>query len=355
MTQGLILLGGLGTRLRPLTLHQPKPLLPILNRPFLSYQILALKRAGVREVVLALGHKAAHFRRALGNGARWGVRFVYSVEKKPLGTGGAMGLAARHIQDTTIILNGDVFADFDLKGLLASHRQRKARVTLTLVEVEDPSAFGVVRLDPQGAVKAFVEKPPAGTVPDRTINAGCYVFEPSVFRDIPWNRPVSVERETFPGLLNVGAPVYGVIHRGYWSDIGTLPSYWKTHADLHRQKSILDRLGVKKVFWKKGGGVHPTARVTGSLVLGAGARVGPETVLEGPVTLGAGVVVGKGARLSQCVVLDNTRIGERSVVERSVVGAHSVIGADARVGPGQVVGDRARLPEFSQVLPNLYG
>ena len=354
--KALILLGGLGTRLRPLTLTRPKPLLPVLNRPLIAHQLDALRGMGIRNVVLALGYKAAHFKALLGRGNRWGVRFHYSIERDPLGTGGAIRKALGSMDGTTMILNGDILSDIDLRGLTARHARAKAQATLALTEVKDPSAFGLVQTDPGGRVVGFLEKPSAEQTTCRTINAGVYVFEPEIVQRIPAGRPVSIEREIFPALIAEGYRVRAEVHRGYWSDVGTLAAYWRTHADLHL-------LGRWPAGYRVRGGLvrgpgvrwHPTARQRGTAVIGRGSRVDRGAVLEGCVTLGDRVRVGAGARLVNCVVLEGAVIGDRSRVENAVLGAGTVLGADCRVGPDLVMGDGARWPDHSQCVPGLTG
>lgn len=330
----LILLGGLGTRLRPLTLDTPKPLLPILNRPFLAYQIDLLKKFGVREVVLALGHQSAHFQERLGDGRAWGVRFIYSVEKEPLGTGGAIRLARPHLQQRSFVLNGDIFSDFNLTALVACHEQSRAEATLALVEVDNPAAYGLVQTSSEGTVTRFIEKPTGPSFPCRTINAGCYLFEPSVVDAIPEGRSVSVEREVFPGLLAAGRRVAGWSHAGYWSDIGTLSTYWSTHRDLLTAGRVGDGARRRGGVWTGTGAVvSPRVEARGRVLVGAGARVAAGVRLEGHVTIGSNARVGTGARLSDCVVLAGARVGARSVVERSIIGAGAVVAPRRRVGP----------------------
>ncbi len=356
--KALILLGGLGSRLRPLTVDRPKPLLPILNRPFIAYQIDLLKKFGVREVVLGLGHKAAAFRRQLGTGKEWGVKFIYSLEKEPLGTGGAIRHALDHLNGPAFILNGDVLSDFDLKALAETHRKAKADATLALVAVDNPAAYGLVESDPAGLIRRFLEKPPATETVEvhekARVNAGCYLFEPKVVERIPVGRAVSIEREIFPALLEEGFRLAGFFHRGYWSDIGTLKTYWRTHADLQE-------MGLWPPGLRSRGGMHlgrgavvgAGVRVLGTAVVGAGVRLGARVTLEGRVTIGAGARIEDDARLSDCVVLEGAHIGARTQVERSLLGSKVVIGADCRIGPDQVLADRARLPSHSQALPGL--
>jgi mannose-1-phosphate guanylyltransferase len=350
----LILLGGLGSRLRPLTLSRPKPLLPILNRPFISYQIDLLKKFGIRKVVLALGHKAAHFRRQLGTGKTWGVRFVYSLEDQPLGTGGAIRHALPHLTGPAFILNGDVMSDFDLEQMAALHQRKKADATLTLVEVADPSAFGLVETNATGRIHRFLEKPSGDSFPVRTVNAGCYLFEPRVVDRIPAGKAVSIEREIFPVLLSEGFHVESFLHKGYWSDIGTLRSYWRTHQDLHGAGRWPSGLRVHGgLLCSPGSHVDKSVRVNGTALVGPKALVGPSVTLGGCVTIGEGVRIEEGAHIEDSVILEGARIGPRSRVERSIIGADSVVKADCRVGPDQVLGDGSRLSAHSQLVPNM--
>lgn len=350
----LILLGGLGSRLRPLTLSRPKPLLPILNRPFIAYQIDLLKKFGIRKVVLGLGHKASHFRRQLGTGHAWGMRFIYSLEDRPLGTGGAIRHALPHLNGPAFILNGDVLSDFDLRKMAALHKRKKADATLALVEVSDPSAFGLVETDGKGRIQHFLEKPSGDTFPVRTVNAGCYLFEPQVVERIPVGASVSIEREIFPALLTDGFHLESYRHSGYWSDIGTLRSYWRTHQDLHEAGRWPFGLRPKGgLLCARGSRVDKSVRVQGTTLLGEKAWVGPFVTLKGRVTLGANVRIEEGAHIEDSTILDGARIGPRSRVERSIVGAGAVVKDDCRVGPDQVLGAGAVLPPYSQIVPGL--
>jgi mannose-1-phosphate guanylyltransferase len=348
--KAVILLGGLGTRLKPFTLERPKPLLPIQNRPFISYQLDQLKKHGVRDVVLALGYRAAHFRRHLGSGRAWGMRFTYSLEKSPLGTGGAIRKALPFLSGPAFVLNGDALCSVDFTALAKIHRDKRADATLTLVSVDDPSAFGLIETEPDGRIRRFVEKPSPDQITVDTINAGFYLLEPSVVRSIPAGRAVSVEREVFPKLAGQGFRVQSYLHRGYWADIGTLKSYWQTHMDL-LESGALDGLASVQADGNRRAGrgirVHRTAKIPGSALIGDRCRVGARVVFEGRVCLGPRCVVEEDARLADCVIHEDTVIGARSRVERSLIGRICRIGPDCRVGPGSVLGDRAMLPAFS--------
>lgn len=355
--KALILLGGLGTRLRPFTLNKPKPLLPILNRPFFSYQLDQLRKHGVRDVILALGYQAGHFRRFLGDGRKHGMRFAYSLEEQPLGTGGAIRKAEALLGGPAFILNGDVLSDVDLAKMYKEHRRNKADATLALVSVKDPSSFGLIETAPSGRIRRFVEKPSPDEMNVDTINAGYYLFEPSVVRRIPADRPVSIERDVFPKLLGEGLPLYGHLHRGYWSDIGTMKSYWETHMDLLGEASFAKGGRSKKVregLWVQGScRLHNAVKVQGTAVLGEGCRVASNVVFSGRVCVGPRCVIGENAHLSDCVVHEGTRIGAYVRVENALVGERCRIEAHGHVGPGQVLAGGSVLGPHSRPVAGL--
>lgn len=278
----VILVGGLGTRLRPLTLRTPKAMLPIANRPFMEHQLDHLAEHGVDRVILACGYQPDALRAQLGD------RVEYVIEDEPLGTGGAIAFAAAGLDETFLALNGDVLTDLDITALVAFHRERGARATLALQPVDDPSRFGVVVTEPDGAVRAFIEKPPPGTAPADTINAGTYVLEPDVLELVPAGRQVSVEAEVFPRL--VGDGLYGMAAGGHWLDIGTPESYLA--ANLQRMPA--------------GGLIDPSASVAEDAVV-TDSVVGP------------GAVIGSGARVTRSVLLAGARVPDRAVVENTVM------------------------------------
>ncbi len=266
----VVLVGGEGTRLRPLTYATPKPMLPIANRPFLEHQIAHLRAHGIDRVVLACGYRPDAIRDHFGD------ELEYVVEPEPLGTGGAIAHAARELSETFVVANGDVLTDLDLSALVRFHRDREARMSLALHPVEDPSRYGVVVTAADGAVTAFVEKPAPGTAPAVTINAGTYVVEPGVLDLIPAGRPVSVEYEVFP--LLVGAGLHAQSSDGYWRDIGTPESYLAANLERMPAGGLVDPSAQ----------VDPAADVTGSVVgpgcrVEAGARVSGSVLLQGAV------------------------------------------------------------------------
>ena len=273
----VVLVGGFGTRLRPLTNQTPKAMLSVANRPFLEHQLEHLASHGVDRVILACGYRPDALR------AHFGDRVQYVVEDKPLGTAGAIAHAARGIGETFVACNGDVLTDLDLGALLALHRHRGARLTLALHPVDDPSRYGVVETDDDDAVTRFVEKPPPGSAGANTINAGTYVIEPEVLAGVPPGRPVSIEQEIFPTLI--GGGLYGQVQAGRWIDIGTPESYLAANVRLAPPEGLVDPSAR----------VEPGARIAASVVgprahVGAGATVSGSVLLPGAVVPDGGIV-----------------------------------------------------------------
>jgi mannose-1-phosphate guanylyltransferase len=316
-------------------------MLPTAGVPFLTHLFSRVRAAGVRRVVLSTSYQADVFADHFGTGSDLGLELEYVTEAEPLGTGGGIrNVLDRVTTDDVLVFNGDVLSGVDLPKLMATHTEGGADVTLHLTRVEDPRAFGSVPTDPDGRVRAFLEKSPE-PVTDQ-INAGCYVFRRSVLEAIPTGRPVSVERETFPGLLAAGATVLGYVDSTYWLDLGTPATFVRGSADL-----VL--------------GIAPTAALPGppgQAVVLPGAVVAPDAVLAGGSTVGAGCTVGPGARLDAAVLFDGARVLDGAVVTRSVLGRGAVVGAgsvveDAVLGDGVVLGAGNELRAGARVWPGV--
>jgi mannose-1-phosphate guanylyltransferase len=317
--RAVVLVGGFGTRLRPLTDSVPKSMLPVAHVPLIARLVGGLERGGVDAVTLALGFRPEPFVEAFPDARCGGVALDYAVEPEPLDTAGAIRFAADHagIDDTFVVVNGDVLTDLDLGRLVATHRARDAEASIHLVAVDDPSAFGVADLDDAGRIRAFVEKPPPGTEPSNLINAGTYVLEPSVLDLIEPGRPVSVERDTFPRLVARGR-MHGVATDDYWIDAGRPELFLRANIDL-----ISGRRGVP---------VEP---------VDPAASVGRDVTLDEAV-VGAGAVVERGATVVRSVVLPGATVGAEAVVEDSIVMGAVGVGARAVravVGAGAIIPD----------------
>jgi mannose-1-phosphate guanylyltransferase len=333
--QALVLVGGEGTRLRPLTETVPKAVMPLAGRPFLSYMIDWLGRHGVDEIVLACGYRADVVRGVLGDHGSPSLRYV--EEPEPRGTGGAIRFAAAELDERFLALNGDVLTDLDLSSLISSHEQRGARASLGLYPVDDASGYGLVKHDGAGAVTEFLEKPE--TPGPGEINAGTYVLERSVLDLIPEGEMVSIERDVFPRL--VGEGLYALPLPGYWMDIGTPERYLQATWDileLNVETELGQRLDTEGRLIDADAYVDEGAAVTGPALIEAGARIGPEAIVGPRTVVGASCEVGAQATVSSSVLLEDCRVGEGATVRGSIAGAGAQVSAGATVGDGSVLG-----------------
>lgn len=356
--KALVLAGGSGTRLRPLTLNTPKPIVPIFDRPFLHHQIDLLTRAPeVDEVILSLNYHPERIEAVVGRGGDAGLPVRYVVEPEPLGTGGAVKFAERYLDGTTIVFNGDVLTDVDLAAVVERHRTRGARATIVLAPVDDPTAYGLVETDGAGDVTRFLEKPEPGQIACNTINAGIYVLEPDTFDRIPPGVKYSIERGYFPSLVARGDAFTAYVDRGYWLDIGTPAAYRRAHRDLldGRCRSGCAALAPDGAPTVAGdAAVAPTARLRGPCFVGAGATVHADAEIGPHAVLGRGSVVGAAARVRDTVVWPGSRIGAGATLDGAVVGHRCRIGDHARLGPGLVLGDDSTLSphtRFGESVP----
>ncbi|APU27130.1 GDP-mannose pyrophosphorylase [Mycobacterium tuberculosis variant caprae] len=339
----VVLVGGKGTRLRPLTLSAPKPMLPTAGLPFLTHLLSRIAAAGIEHVILGTSYKPAVFEAEFGDGSALGLQIEYVTEEHPLGTGGGIANVAGKLRnDTAMVFNGDVLSGADLAQLLDFHRSNRADVTLQLVRVGDPRAFGCVPTDEEDRVVAFLEK--TEDPPTDQINAGCYVFERNVIDRIPQGREVSVEREVFPALLADGdCKIYGYVDASYWRDMGTPEDFVRGSADLVR-------------------GIAPSPALRGhrgEQLVHDGAAVSPGALLIGGTVVGRGAEIGPGTRLDGAVIFDGVRVEAGCVIERSIIGFGARIGPralirDGVVGDGADIGARCELLSGARVWPGVF-
>ena len=347
--KAVVLVGGEGTRLRPLTLTTPKQMLPVVEEPMIERVVAHLHAHGVDEAVLSLGYRPDAFIDAYPSGRIAGVVVAYAVEPTPLDTAGAIRFAATHagIDETFLVVNGDVLTDLDIGELVSFHRERGAEATIALTPVEDPSAFGVVPTDERGRVEAFIEKPPRDEAPTNLINAGTYVLEPSVLERIDADRRVSIERETFPALVTAGT-LYARGSDAYWLDTGTPAAYVRAHLDLvlgrrpgvpapgaERDASLGE--GVWRIDDVSVAADGDRAARVRDALLGAGAHVGEAALVERSV-VGSGAVVEEGATVTGSVLLPGCRVAARATVEDSIVGPGATIGQSCTIQALSVIG-----------------
>jgi mannose-1-phosphate guanylyltransferase len=349
--KAVILVGGLGTRLRPLTWHTPKSLVPVLNQPFLEHVLLRLKEHGVGDVILALSHLAPAVEACFGDGSRLGINISYVHEKNALGTAGAVKNAAELISESFFVLNGDIFTDLDYSSMLKFHRARKAQATIALTPVDDPTHYGLIETDSDGSVKRFLEKPKPSEVTTNMINAGTYILEPEVLGSIPQSQEYSFERQLFPGMLADGEPVYAFPSEGYWIDIGNPEKYMKLNFDLLSGKS--GHYGFergKEIVEGRGCIIHSEARISGPVLLGDGCVVEETAVINGPVVIGPDCRIESGAQVSTSILWRNVITGEGCCVADSIVANDCLLGAGSRMDRA-VLGDNATVSRGVKLNP----
>lgn len=352
--QAVILAGGEGTRLRPLTLTCPKPIIPLLNVPFLHYQLAWLRQHGIREAVLACSYGINLIREVIGDGSAFGMSVRYAVEPEPLGTAGALRNAADPGDGLLAVLNGDVLTDLDLTTLIRLHEACGARATISLIPVEDPTLYGLVETRSDGRVLRFLEKPSRDQVTVNTINAGVYILERRLLEFIPKGRAVSMEREFFPELLNRRLSFFGHAASAYWLDIGNPDKYLQAQADLLTGAVAT---GIQPPGTRTGNlwigeesVISADARLTGPAVIGRRTRLAPGCWVESFTVLGDGTSLERGSHLDGAVLWKDVHVGPEVRLSGCVIADRCWIGANAEIGPGAVLGagsvvpDGARLP-----------
>ncbi len=342
--QSLILAGGKGTRLRPLTMHTPKPIVPIANHPFLQYQLELLRRADIRDVILSLSYQPQKIEDKFTDGTDHNVRISYTVEASPLGTAGAYRNAAGLIRETTVVFNGDVLTDIDLSDVIKYHRERNAVATIVLTPVANPTAYGLVETREDGRVQRFLEKPSPDEVTCDTINAGIYVLEPGVLDLIPEGEQFMFEYGVFPRLLEKGDPFFGYIWRGYWRDIGTSASYLQANLDvINGRINLLDSLGgTRGEKFDETAEIDSISVVDPSCTVKAGAQIINSVISRN-------CYIEERARIENSVVRGGTRIGQGATVTDAIVGKSCHIGRVVTVASRAVLGDKSVLTDYSQI------
>jgi len=345
--QALILAGGKGTRLRPLTVYTPKPIVPLVNKPFLVYQLESLARAGITDIVLSLGYQPDKIEDVLGNGSDFGVNLRFVAEPHPMGTGGAYKFVADAIRETTIVLNGDILTDADIAKTVEFHKEKQSEATITLASVDNPSAYGLVETADDGSVIRFIEKPKPEQLTNlkiNTINAGIYILEPSILDLIPKNENSSFEYNVFPSILEKQKKFCAYILKDtYWRDIGNPQSYLEAHHDF-----LSGRVTGYEIDRTYESDVATTAIVDKTSVIGEGCVLKPGARIVNSV-LGPGVNVEEKAVVENSVIWSHTRVSGFSEISNAVIGRSCHIGKYVRAGKGTVLGDKASLPDYSRV------
>jgi mannose-1-phosphate guanylyltransferase len=332
--KAVILVGGPGTRLQPLTYDTPKSMVPVLNKPFMEHTIAYLRHFGIEEIILTLNYLPEVIQNYFGDGSKVGARLAYCVEGNPMGTAGAVKNAEKYLDDTFVVLNGDVFTDLDIADMLACHQRQGAKATISLSWVDNPSAFGVVETDHDGRVRRFMEKPRPNEATTNWINAGTYILEPEVLQYIPANSHYMFERGLFPLLLEMDKPVYGYPFSGYWLDMGTPGKYLSLNCALLSSEAsspLTDSLNKGGICCGHDVTIHPSARIVAPVVIGDNCQIGQGVHISGPVVIGADCHIEEGASIQDAVLWSRARVGANARLRRCIVGSHTSIEPDSQV------------------------
>jgi mannose-1-phosphate guanylyltransferase / phosphomannomutase len=354
--KAVVMAGGEGTRLRPLTSNQPKPMVPIVGKPCMEHILELLRAHGFEDVIVTLAFLPQAIRSYFGDGGTLGVRIEYSVEETPLGTAGSVKLASGVLDETFLVISGDALCDIDLGAIVRFHREREAAVTIGLKSVDNPLEFGIVVTDADGRVERFLEKPSWGQVFSDTINTGIYVLEPEVLRHIPGDRPYDFSKELFPLLLEMGRPIYGYVCDGYWQDIGNLDQYRQANFDALDERVRLNIPGLRlrgNVWIGEGSQIDELDVVEGPAYIGANSRISPEARVDPYSILGPSATVREGARVARSVVDGATFVGRSALVEGAIVGRACDIRAHVRLHEGVAIGDNVTIGAQSVVMPGV--
>jgi len=353
--KAILLAGGKGTRLRPLTIHTPKPIVPIFNRPFLHYQLDLLKQVSeIDEVILSLNYQPRRIEEIFGDGGDSGLGIKYVVEPAPLGTAGAVRYAGDQLRESVVVFNGDVLTEVDLAAVIALHRDRRAKATIVLTPVDNPTAYGLVETDADSNIRRFLEKPKPDEITCDTINAGIYVLEPETFERIPKDTPWSIERSFFPSLIEQGESFVAYVYRGYWIDIGTPEKYMQVHRDMMDGRFTAYRAAPfaarPSAAW-----VSPEARIEDGAIVEGPCFIDEATIVRPGARIGPYSVVGRHchieehAAIERAIVWANSRVSQEATVRNSILGRHCHIGRNAAVDNGTVLGDKSVLTDYSRL------
>ncbi len=354
--QAVILVGGEGTRLRPLTYGTPKPMVPLFGIPFLERTLGRLREAGVDHVILASGYLPQAIENHLGDGSRVGVRISYVVEASPLGTAGALKNVESYLTGAFFVLNGDVLTSLDLRAMIAFHERKGGLGAIHTIRVDDPSAFGCVERDGAGRITRFVEKPPRDDAATDEINAGTYLLDRSVLNRIPFGRSVSIERETFPELLAAGDALYSFVTDDYWLDVGRPQQYLQAHDDVLDRKLALapsgDRVAAARGSFMLAAETSVPSNVRPPVFIGEGVRIDPSAIVGPYAVLGDGCAIGPGATVRDAVLWDGVSVGANARVSDAILASGVCIGNGAVVAAGAVVGHGAHIAAQTVLEPD---
>lgn len=354
--KAVIMAGGAGSRLRPLTCGRPKPMTPLVNKPVMEYTIELLRTHGITDIAVTLQYLPNSIRDYFGNGSQWGVNLEYFVEEVPLGTAGSVKNAQEFLDDTFIVISGDALTDFNLTEAVDFHSASKALVTIVLTSVDAPLEYGVVVTRSDGKIRRFLEKPGWGEVFSDQVNTGIYILEPEVLEEIPPQGKYDFSKNLFPKLYEAEAPMYGYLAQGYWCDIGNIEQYRQAHTDMLSGKLHLQLPGneiVPGVFAEPDVEIDPSAHITGPVVLGSCSRIGPGVTIEPYSVIGNNVIVEEGASIKRSILWTGTHIGKQSALRGTILCNRVQTGNNVSLFEGSVAGDDTELGDHSIVRPGV--
>ncbi|HEX8981214.1 MAG TPA: mannose-1-phosphate guanyltransferase [Ktedonobacterales bacterium] len=354
--KAVVMAGGEGSRLRPLTVSRPKPMAPIVGRPVMEHILYLLKSHGITEVVVTVQYLASAIEDYFGDGSNLGMKISYSREETPLGTAGSVKNAEELLQEPFLVISGDALTDFDLTAIIDSHHRRRAMATLTLAHVANPLEYGVITTNETGHIEKFLEKPSWGEVFSDTINTGIYVLDPKIFSYFEKDKPFDFSQELFPMMLKQGDPIYGYIADGYWCDVGNLAEYMRANADMLQGQVKLPIPGqdIGGGIWvEEGVEISPNAQIFGPAYLGHDARVRDGVILHGPTCIGNYTILDEYSQVDRSVVWNNSYIGERAELRGALVGASTSVKSRAVMFEGAVIGDHSVINENAIVQPGV--
>ncbi|MGI5939594.1 MAG: sugar phosphate nucleotidyltransferase [Thermoleophilia bacterium] len=354
--KAIIMAGGQGTRLRPVTSNQPKPMVPVVNKPTIQHILELVQRHGINDVIMTLAFLPRLIRNHFGDGSAFGMHIEYTVEETPAGTAGSIRLAKDLIDDTFLVISGDALTDFDLTSVIDFHKQREAMVTIALKSVENPLEFGVVIVDAEGRIQRFLEKPGWGQVFSDTVNTGIYVIEPEVLDHIPEGQPYDFSHNLFPKLFDMHKPLYGMVCDGYWQDIGSLEQFLQANRDALDGKVRLTPPGVRlkgNVWVEQGASLESLDEVEGPAVIGPHVRIEPGARVHAHTVVGANTVIRTGAQVGDSVLGENVYMAPGAVVTGAILGNAVEVHENAHVADGAVVGDRSVVGRDAVVANNV--
>jgi mannose-1-phosphate guanylyltransferase/phosphomannomutase len=356
--KAVIMAGGEGSRLRPLTIARPKPMVPVVDRPAIVHIIELLKKHGITEVVITLQYLAAVIQEYLGDGTNYGMKIHYTVEESPLGTAGSVRQGIEWLDDTFMVISGDALTDFDLTAAVRYHRQKKSMATIVLKRMPNPLEYGVVIIDDDGRVQQFQEKPSWGEVFSDTVNTGIYILEPKVFEYYEAGEVFDFSNNLFPILLEKGDPMFGYVADGYWCDVGSIPDYMRASAEYLRGEVNVPRLGTETepgsgIWVEEDVEIDRDAQITGPVFLGAGVRIKAGAIIRGPAVIRDVTIVDSKATVDRAIIWRNCYIGERAEVRGAIIQTRVNVKAHAMIFEGAVVGDETIVGEGSVIRPNV--